>query len=89
MTDTPLANWLRRLRAANPTPDAELLRRSHGGADQAACKFLPHRHAPVALRVCRAITRDPHLAEDAAQPKSPLNQDRAGRAGAGTLTGSP
>src|SRR5437763_15857553 len=67
MSATPRPDWLRRLRAAGPTPDGELLRRFHAHADHDAFELLIHRHAPAVLRVCRAVVRDPHLAEAAAQ----------------------
>jgi len=67
MTDPSSAGWLLRLRAADPTPDADLLRRFHARADRDAFELLVHRHAPLVLRVCRAVARDPHLAEYAAQ----------------------
>lgn len=67
MTDTPTAGWLRRLRAADTTPDADLLRRFHVRADRDAFELLARRHSPLVLRVCRAVARDPHLADDAAQ----------------------
>src|SRR5688572_7871189 len=59
--------WVRRLEAGGPTPDGDLLRRFHAHADPDAFELLVHRHAPSVLCICRAIVRDPHLAEDAAQ----------------------
>ncbi len=86
MTDTPPAGWLRRLRAADPTPDADLLRRFHARADQDAFELLVRRHAPVVLRVCRAVARDPHAAEDAAQAVFLVLARRAGAlVGVGSL----
>src|SRR5215213_561320 len=75
-------HWLRRLEAAGPTPDGELLRRFRDHADQDAFELLVHRHGPTVLRVCRAVVRDPHLAEDAAQAVFLALARRAG-----TLTG--
>jgi hypothetical protein len=59
--------WLRRLEAGGPTPDGDLLGRFHAHADHDAFELLVHRRAPTVLHVCRAVTGDPHLAEDAAQ----------------------
>jgi RNA polymerase sigma factor (sigma-70 family) len=66
----PLARVLRSAAgrpAADPTPDGELARRFHRHGDQDAFELLVRRHAPAVLRVCRAVVRDPDLAEDAAQ----------------------
>jgi RNA polymerase sigma factor (sigma-70 family) len=48
-------------------PDHDLLRRVAAGRDEAAFAALLQRHGPMVLRVCRAVLRDPHAAEDAFQ----------------------
>jgi RNA polymerase sigma factor (sigma-70 family) len=50
-------------------PDADLLRRfaAEAGAAEAAFAALLRRHGPEVLRICRAIVRDAHNAEDAFQ----------------------
>src|SRR5687768_321759 len=88
MTGAPRPGWLRRLQAADPTPDGELIRRFHARADQDAFELLVHRHAPAVLRVGRAVVRDPHLAEDAAQAVFLVLARRAGTvAGVRSLAG--
>jgi RNA polymerase sigma factor (sigma-70 family) len=68
MPDVHRPDWLHTLRTADPTtPDGELARRFHAAGDRDAFELLVRRHAPTVLRVCRAVVRDPHLAEDAAQ----------------------
>src|SRR5579883_2608265 len=81
MTGAPRPGWLRRLQAADPTPDGELLGRFHARADQDAFELLVHRHAPAVLRVCRAVARDPHAAEDAAQAVFLILARKAGSLG--------
>jgi RNA polymerase sigma factor (sigma-70 family) len=60
-----------RLLAALGTPaeptDAELLARFAQERDAGAFELLVWRHAALVLRVCRAVLRDRHEAEDAAQ----------------------
>ncbi|MBN9517061.1 sigma-70 family RNA polymerase sigma factor [bacterium] len=52
--------------AAGPT-DADLLARFTADKDAGAFELLVYRHAPLVLRVCRAVLRDHHAAEDATQ----------------------
>ena len=47
--------------------DQELLDRFVSRRDEDAFAALIHRHAPLVLRVCVAVLRDPHDAEDASQ----------------------
>ncbi len=47
--------------------DQELLDRFISRRDEDAFAALTHRHAPLVLRVCVAVLRDPHDAEDASQ----------------------
>ncbi len=47
--------------------DQELLDRFVSRRDEDAFAALTHRHAPLVLRVCVAVLRDPHDAEDASQ----------------------
>ncbi|OWK38341.1 RNA polymerase sigma factor [Fimbriiglobus ruber] len=47
--------------------DADLLSRIAGGTDDLAFELLIRRHAGLVWRVCRAVTRDYHAAEDAFQ----------------------
>ena len=54
------------LNAAGPS-DAELLTRYVVERDTAAFELLVWRYAGLVLQVCRAVTRDHHAAEDAAQ----------------------
>src|SRR6266700_748804 len=68
----PPDGLIRCLHAAYAAPDdgvtdAELLRRCAADADDAAFALLVRRHAGLVWRVCRAVTRDPHAAEDAFQ----------------------
>jgi RNA polymerase sigma factor (sigma-70 family) len=56
-----------RLLAALGPADADLLARFAAHRDEAAFELLVYRHAPLVLRTCRAVLRDRHAAEDAAQ----------------------
>ena len=47
--------------------DQELLERFVSRRDEDAFATLVHRHAPMVLRVCHAVLRDSHDAEDASQ----------------------
>src|SRR5437764_1654124 len=63
---------IRLLHAAYAAPadgvtDAELLARVAAGRDDAAFELLVRRYAELVWRVCRAVTRDHHAAEDAFQ----------------------
>jgi RNA polymerase sigma factor (sigma-70 family) len=62
---------IRYLHAAYAGPDgvtdAELLRRCAKDRDDAAFELLMRRHAALVWRVCRSVTRDGHIAEDAFQ----------------------
>ncbi len=59
------------LRAVGGDPsgatDADLLGRFAASRDEAAFELLVWRHAALVQRVCRAVLRDHHAAEDAAQ----------------------
>jgi RNA polymerase sigma factor (sigma-70 family) len=54
-------------RAADPTPDPELLARFVRSRDGAAFAQLVERHGPMVLGVCRRLLADAHAAEDAFQ----------------------
>jgi RNA polymerase sigma-70 factor (ECF subfamily) len=47
--------------------DGELLDRFVSRREEAAFAALVERHGPMVLRVCRAVLRDPHDAQDASQ----------------------
>jgi RNA polymerase sigma factor (sigma-70 family) len=49
------------------TPDADLLRRFLADRDEQAFSLIVRRHGPQVLGVCRRVTGDHHLAEDAFQ----------------------
>jgi RNA polymerase sigma factor (sigma-70 family) len=70
-SDMPDVLWhLRHLFAGSPhggVADADLVQRFVLHRDEAAFELLLRRHAALVLRVCRAILRDHHLAEDAFQ----------------------
>ena len=50
-----------------PATDAELVGRFAAGRDEAAFAELVRRHGPLVLGVCRRVTGDRHLADDAFQ----------------------
>src|SRR5438874_11698755 len=52
---------------AGGAADAELLARFAATRDESAFELLVWRHAALVQRVCRAVLRDRHAAEDAAQ----------------------
>jgi RNA polymerase sigma factor (sigma-70 family) len=67
--------------AAGTLADGELLERFAtrvGDPAEAAFAALVERHGPMVLRACRAILRDPHLAQDAFQSTFLLLARRAG-----------
>ena len=66
MSEPPVARFLRTLSADGPS-DAELLQRFAEARDQAAFELLVWRHAGMVQATARAVLRDRHLAEDAAQ----------------------
>jgi RNA polymerase sigma factor (sigma-70 family) len=47
--------------------DGQLIARFIDGRDESAFSILVERHGPMVLRVCRAILRDEHTAQDAFQ----------------------
>ena len=56
------------LRTAGSTAaDADLLAQFAATRDESAFELLVWRHAALVQRVCRAVLRDHHAAEDAAQ----------------------
>lgn len=68
----PPDGLIRYLHAAYAAPetgasDAELLRRCAAAKDDAAFELLVRRYADMVWRVCRAVARDHHTAEDAFQ----------------------
>jgi RNA polymerase sigma factor (sigma-70 family) len=69
MPEPPAVRYVKA--AAGPDPggpaDAELLRRFAETRDQAAFELLVWRHAGMVQAAARAVLRDRHLAEDAAQ----------------------
>ena len=64
-----LVRFLQSLYAApaDGVSDAELLRRCAAGHDDAAFELLVRRHAELVWKVCRAVAKDHHAAEDAFQ----------------------
>jgi len=65
-----IRNYLRALgggEAGNGPADAELIARFAAHKDESAFELLVWRHAPLIQAVCRAVLRDHHAAEDAAQ----------------------
>jgi RNA polymerase sigma factor (sigma-70 family) len=90
---SPSANVLGHVRAAlgpaadGPT-DAALLARFAADRDEGAFELLVWRHAGTVLRVCRAVLRDHHAAEDAGQAVFLTLARQAGAVGRrGTVTG--
>ncbi|MDY3559266.1 sigma-70 family RNA polymerase sigma factor [Gemmata sp. JC673] len=70
MSRPGIRNYLRTV-GIDPTVsgsgDAELVRRFAETGDETAFELLVWRHAPLVQRVCVAVLRDRHAAEDAAQ----------------------
>lgn len=67
MPNPVLAAAVARVRRTADLDDAELLSRFVAGRDADAFAALVHRHGPLVLAVCRRVTRDHHLADDAFQ----------------------
>ena len=70
MSAPGIRNYIRALGAdaAGTGPaDAELIARFTATRDESAFELLVWRHAPLIQAVCRAVLRDHHAAEDAAQ----------------------
>jgi RNA polymerase sigma factor (sigma-70 family) len=70
MSAPAIRNYLRALggdAAGNGLADAELVARFAATRDESAFELLVWRHAPLVQAVCRAVLRDHHAAEDAAQ----------------------
>ena len=59
-------------------PDAELLRRFRADRDADAFESLVNRHGPMVLGLCKRLTRDEHIAEDAFQATFLTLSRRAG-----------
>ena len=79
-----------RVVAADPAgaADADLLARFAATRDEAAFELLVWRHAALVRRACRAVLRDHHAAEDAAQAAFLVLARKAGTfAGRGTVVG--
>lgn len=72
---------------ADPVPDAELLARFAATRDESAFELLVWRHAGMVLGVCRRITRDAHLAEDAFQATFLVLARKAGSVRSGNVAG--
>jgi RNA polymerase sigma factor (sigma-70 family) len=64
-----IRDYLRVAAGTDPggTADGELLARFAASRDESAFELLVWRHAALVQRVCRAVLRDHHAAEDAAQ----------------------
>ena len=69
MSHVAIRDYLRQAVGADPmgTADAELLARFAQSRDETAFELLVWRHAALVQRVCRAVLKDHHAAEDAAQ----------------------
>ncbi|MFO0851022.1 MAG: sigma-70 family RNA polymerase sigma factor, partial [Gemmataceae bacterium] len=72
MAATVIGGFLDRVRASagpadDPRPDAALLAAFADRRDPAAFAALVRRHAGLVWAVCRRVTADPHVAEDAFQ----------------------
>src|SRR5262245_20070071 len=70
MSAPAIRNYIRALggdAAGNGPADAELIARFAATKDESAFELLVWRHAPLIQAVCRAVLRDHHAAEDAAQ----------------------
>lgn len=67
--------------------DKDLLSRFATGRDPAAFELLVWRHSGMVLRVCRRITGDHHLAEDACQATFLALARHAGAVGRGSVAG--
>src|SRR5262245_48328049 len=69
MSQLAIRDYLRAVGGVNPSgpADAELLARFAAARDESAFELLVWRHAALVQRVCRAVLRDHHAAEDAAQ----------------------
>ena len=80
MPEPPVARYLR---AVGPDPggpaDADLLQRFAESRDPAAFELLVWRHAGMVQATARAVLKDRHLAEDAAQAAFLLLAKHAGR----------
>jgi RNA polymerase sigma factor (sigma-70 family) len=69
MSHAAIRDYLRAAVGVNPggPADVELLARFAASRDESAFELLVWRHAALVQRVCRAVLRDHHAAEDAAQ----------------------
>jgi RNA polymerase sigma factor (sigma-70 family) len=69
MSHQAIRDYLRAAVGTDPsgTADAELLARFATTRDEAAFELLVWRHAALVQRICRAILKNHHAAEDAAQ----------------------
>jgi RNA polymerase sigma factor (sigma-70 family) len=69
MSHQAIRDYLRQAVGADPsgTADTELLARFAQSRDETAFELVVWRHAALVQRVCRAVLRDHHAAEDAAQ----------------------
>lgn len=89
MTVPAVRDYLRAI-AADPAgaADADLLLRFARNRDEAAFELLVWRHAAMVQGVCRAVLRDRHAAEDAAQAAFLVVARKAGTfAGRGAVVG--
>ena len=67
MSQPAIRAVLRSAAGATGAADAELLERFAATRDESAFELLVWRHAALVQRVCMAVLRDHHAAEDAAQ----------------------
>lgn len=68
-------------------PDAELVQRFASGGDEQAFRAIVARYGPIVWSVCRRVTGDHHLAEDAFQATLLVFARKAGALRAGAAVG--
>jgi RNA polymerase sigma factor (sigma-70 family) len=88
MTVPAIRDYLRSVADPGGAADAALLARFVAARDEAAFELLVWRHAALVQRVCRAVLRDHHAAEDAVQAAFLVLARKAGTfAGRGSVVG--